>query len=378
MRFLIFTTHFFPYKGGLENFVLQLAKRIVQEGYKVDIITLNTENVKMFESLYGINIIRLPFVNILENVYAVPKLNRITLNIFNSLRLINYDFVITNTRFFLTSILGLFYARIVKTRLIHIEHGNQPLWHENFLINLAGRIIDFFFGRIVFSSAWTVFGVSRACCEYARQNGAKRCSLLYNSVDTQLFNKSTNKEIRELLNHENKFLIIFVGRLIRAKGIQDLISAIHDLSNIRLLIVGDGPFKIELKKIAEKQAIDCIFLGNKNQMEIKDLLSASDLFVNPSYSEGLPTSVLEACSVGIPVVGTDVGGTREIIVDGYNGFLVKPRDISTLRQRIVMLMQDRDLREKIIHRQRALVLKKFDWDINAKKFLSEIRLSKNS
>lgn len=87
-----------------------------------------------------------------------------------------------------------------------------------------------------------------------------------------------------------------------------------------------------------------LFLGEKSQEQIVEILSITDIFVNPSYSEGLPTSVMEAAGIGLPIVATDVGGTRQIIEARKTGLLVACGDVDRLRQSICELIRDKNLR----------------------------------
>jgi glycosyltransferase involved in cell wall biosynthesis len=90
------------------------------------------------------------------------------------------------------------------------------------------------------------------------------------------------------------------------------------------------------------------------------MLSLSDLFVLPSYSEGLPVSVLEAMATGLPVISTDVGGLREILRDGENAFLVPPAKPEQLAEKIGICMQDRPLAIRLATRARQDVINEFD------------------
>jgi glycosyltransferase involved in cell wall biosynthesis len=115
-----------------------------------------------------------------------------------------------------------------------------------------------------------------------------------------------------------------------------------------------------------------LFLGQKDQREVAAILRSSDIFVNPSYSEGLPTSVLEAGAAGLAIVATDVGGTREIIEDGKTGFLVSPGDTRALKERVCQLVKDRQLREDFGRRIRQFVNENFDWDNIVDKWIAEV------
>jgi len=113
-------------------------------------------------------------------------------------------------------------------------------------------------------------------------------------------------------------------------------------------------------------------LGQKEQGEVIKILNSSDIFVNPSHSEGLPTSVLEAGAAGLAIVATDVGGTKEIIDDGKTGFLVSPSDKEALKEKICQLIENKKLREDFGRNIHKFVKENFDWDEITEKWIKEI------
>jgi glycosyltransferase involved in cell wall biosynthesis len=123
----------------------------------------------------------------------------------------------------------------------------------------------------------------------------------------------------------------------------------------RFVIAGGGPLRESLETQARALGIAgrVSFLGHRN--DIPDVVSAFDISVLPSVTEGLPLALLEALATGNPIVCTRVGGCPEIVDDGVNGFLVPPRDSAALADRILQLHADRALRDAI----RARNLEKF-------------------
>lgn len=158
-------------------------------------------------------------------------------------------------------------------------------------------------------------------------------------------------------------IITFVGRLIEAKGVQDLIKTFNTLAypNLELWIVGDGNYRQELVKLANNNP-KIVFYGEQSHDNAIDILKQSDIFVNPSYSEGLPTSVMEAASVGLPIIATDVGGTNEIIEHDKSGLLIIPRDIQGLSYAISLLLDFPNIADKLGKEAQKTVKEKFNWD----------------
>jgi len=368
-RILIFAAYFYPHVGGYEKIVRELSRRLVQRGYELDILTCNTEKAPAYEKLDGVHIYRLPCWNALNSLYPIPKPCPTSFRILRRLLRKNYDVIHTQTRFFITSFLGLIFAKLKKTPLVHTEHGARHSTVPNKIVDLISRAYDHSIGALLVKSARRNIGVSEAACEFLRHLGAVNTQIIYNGIDTTAFKKKEDTDCRQKLGISNDAVVItFVGRLIFAKGVQDLIfafSRIKDTApNAKLLIVGDGPYRANLENLAYQT--DChssiLFLGQRNQDEVIDVLSATDIFVNPSYSEGLGISVMEAASIGLPIIATDVGGTREIITTDETGILIKARDVGQLAEELRRLCADAELREKLGKNARMLIERKFNWD----------------
>lgn len=145
------------------------------------------------------------------------------------------------------------------------------------------------------------------------------------------------KEIREAMNiSQNDFVFGFVGRLVGDKGINELVAAFDKLNktnkDTKLILVGRYEENLDPLK---KGTLD-IIKNNTNiieagyQRDVKKYLSIMDVFVSPSYREGFGLSLLEANLMGKPVLATKITGYSEIVKEGYNGFLIEPKDSETL------------------------------------------------
>ncbi|MGB5758962.1 MAG: glycosyltransferase, partial [Acidimicrobiales bacterium] len=160
--------------------------------------------------------------------------------------------------------------------------------------------------------------------------------------------------------------LIFVGRVVEQKGLGDLFQSLVSLADrapkLSLTIVGDGPDRVTL----ERQAADLgladrvTFVGSKSQSEVAALLPTADIFVLPSYAEGVPVVVMEALGSEMPVVATFVGGMAELVEDGVTGYLVRPGDPDQLADRIERLLGDRGLRQRMGKAGRDKVVNEFD------------------
>ncbi len=359
-KILLVSNHFHPYIGGLEKFVFELSYSLANKGNKVDVLTFQYKKLKHIEKKDNIRIIRLPCFEILGETYSIPNFfdpQYTTLK--RELLKEQYDVVFTNTRFFTSTFIGYKLAKKIKARLIHIEHGNQFVLHKNPLVTAVAWIYDQTWGRLVVSNAEIVVGISKECVNFAKKLGAKKTVVIHNSIHTKQFKSFITKRVKETT-------ITYVGRLIYAKGIQHLIEAVKD-KDATIQIVGDGPYKKSLETLSKNLNVKTNFWGQKNQKEIIEILSNTDIFINPSYSEGMPTSVLEAGAIGLPIIATDVGGTNEIIDNEINGLLIKPRSSEAIEKALKRL-EDNKLREQFSKKIKEKVLSKFDWNKAAEEF----------
>jgi len=162
--------------------------------------------------------------------------------------------------------------------------------------------------------------------------------------------------------------IIFVGRLSKEKGVNSLIELAKILpKEIHLIIVGSGPFENKIKNIAEKYS-NIKFLGYLPKNKVIPLLRGSFALIQPSLAEGISTTVLEAMACQIPIIGTNVGGNKELIINNENGFLISPNSIEELNEKIILLSNNVDLVEKFGNKSLELV-KKFEWSTVGKKYV---------
>ena len=171
---------------------------------------------------------------------------------------------------------------------------------------------------------------------------------------------------RELGLADASLVVGAVGRLVAEKGYRELLSAAEalrrDHPGVRFLVVGspdsDKPDAIPQDEIARAARGSVVFAGWRE--DVRDLLAVMDVFVLPSWREGLPRSAIEAAAMGRPLVLTNIRGCREVARHGIEGLLVPPRDPGALREAIATLLRDRDLRERMGAAARARAVERFD------------------
>jgi len=156
-------------------------------------------------------------------------------------------------------------------------------------------------------------------------------------------------------DEEKEYDLIFVGRLELKKGVLYLIEALNKLNiNIKTIIVGDGTEKSKLINLVNEYKLqdNIFFTGSLNHKQILPYIIKSKVFVAPSINliddtEGMPTVLLEAMSAGLPIITTDAGGICDVIKNDYNGIIVKQRDADDLAEKIIYLLQNLSIRNKL-------------------------------
>ena len=158
----------------------------------------------------------------------------------------------------------------------------------------------------------------------------------------------------ELQLNEDTVLFTFIGRFVREKGIVELLSAFHELrktyTNAQLMLIGDTlttdrdqSLQQTMNQLVHAEGIHIMGI----RRDIPELLAASDVFVLPSYREGLPRSIIEAMSMGVPVIATDIRGCREEVVHHQTGFLVEVGNKYDLYEKMALLCSNSQLREEM-------------------------------
>ena len=197
----------------------------------------------------------------------------------------------------------------------------------------------------------------RASHAAARRIPPRRFVTVRNGIDSARFGGAAARaDVRRGLGVSgDRFVCLCVASLTRQKNHANLLRAAALLPAdlpVTFLAVGDGPLAPEIEAAAAQGLSGRVrLLGGR--LDVPDLLAAADAFVLPSDWEGLPITLLEAMAAGVPAVVTDVGGNREVVRDGVDGFLVPPGDPAALARAVERLARDRSLRERVAAAARA-------------------------
>ena len=245
------------------------------------------------------------------------------------------------------------------------------MWQKitnNYLKAKVFEIIELFSYKLPYSF---LISVSPKFIELVRKYGVKAPIIhIPNAVDFETFNPNVNS--RNILNRYslsgNTFLISFIGRLVPQKGVDVLIKAIPQVNtlfeNCTYLIVGDGSNRKNLENLVKKLNIkNIIFTGVVHHSRIPEFISASEIIVLPSLgAEGSPRILLEAMACGKPIIATNVGGIKDLIIDGKTGLLVEEGNAQKIAEMIISLIKNKKQREEIGITAYEFLKDKFTWE----------------
>lgn len=197
--------------------------------------------------------------------------------------------------------------------------------------------------------------------------------------DPALFSVAQNTALKKALSiTDSDFVFIFVGRLVRDKGINELVSAFSQIKNdnsIKLLLVGsyehdlDPLFSDTLAEIQNNPNI--LHVGFKQ--DVRPYFAISHCLVFPSYREGFPNVVMQAGAMLLPSIVSDINGSNEIIEEGQNGLIIPVKDTAALKMAMEKIIADRNLYVKLKSAARTILQEKYSQEFIFEKILEEYR-----
>lgn len=368
----IFSGYYLPHLGGVERYTYNLAKKLHDMGNKVIIITSQYDkNLKEIEETDEAKIYRLPTYKLFSGRYPINKVNRKYKKIMKMLECEHIDTAIIQTRFWITSYLAAKFTYKNNIPACIIDHGSSHFTVNNKVLDKLGEVYEHLLTNSVKKKVKDYYGVSEKCVEWLKHFDIDAKGVFYNSVDV-----SEVEKYKDYLDKsDDKIVISYVGRMIEEKGVLKLIDAFKVLQkkydNLELNLAGSGPILDRI--INENQHNEGIkVLGRLSHEDVLKLLGRTSIFVNPSaFSEGLPTSILEAGMMRCAVVATPMGGTAEIISSDDIGCICG-FEMSDILEKLEMLIASNDEIHRLGENIFSEVVNRFSWDVTAKKIFETV------
>ena len=223
-----------------------------------------------------------------------------------------------------------------------------------------------------------VIAVSQAQAEKVKRAGVRpeRLTVIHNAIDPERFvdpDPRYRTKLEKFFRSPRSHIIAAAGRLSPEKGFDVFLGAaarvLEAQPDVGFVLFGNGSMKQLLQQQVTFLGLggSVVMAGFRNDLD--RFISQLDLFVLPSYTEGLPNVVLEACAAGVPVVATEVGGTPEVIEDGTSGFLVPPGDPDALAAKILEAIECEDRLREVGFMGRQRVLEQFTFPSQVEGYL---------
>lgn len=369
----IFSGYYLPHLGGVERYTYNLAKKLNKMGYRVIIVTSRySKDLKEIEETEYAKIYRLPTYKIFAERYPINKQNKRFKEIFKMLESENIDSAIIQTRFWTTSYFASKFIAKNNIPACLIEHGSTHFTVNNKILDKFGEIYEHKLTDRIKKNVKDFYSVSKKCTEWLKHFNINAKGVFYNSIDIEEVEKY-QKYIEE---NQDKIVITYVGRMIEEKGVLKLIEAFKKLekkyNNLELDLAGAGPI-LEKIVIENKEEKNIHILGKISHEEVLKLLGKTTIFVNPSaFSEGLPTSILEAGIMNCAVIATPMGGTTEIISSDDIGYICG-FETDEILEKIEKLIDNTEEIKKLSTNIKQKVKDEFSWDVTAKKIAETIK-----
>lgn len=365
--------YYYPSIGGVETFCQEIALRTARLNHDVEIITQKVEGLKDYEEVDGVKIHRIRPLFGVYKAKVMPNINK-------KIQEIQPDVIHIQGP---TPGMMEFALRGSNARIIMTAHndlsGNESIIYK--IISTAYRLLIFSKIRSKLDKLILPSESYKYNSKLFKGFPPEKISIIPNGVDLEKFSpgKKSKEEHKRDLGINSKFLVLFVGSmepLHAYKGVEYLLDAIRNVTEVDTMycLVGEGDLKKQhIEKAKEIGITDKVrFAGKVDTDTLVQYYRAADVFVLPSVStEVMPIVMLEAMACGTPVITTRIHGPMEMIQEGYNGYLVEPKDSVGLARTIVNTLLDKSTLAQMQKNARKEAEDKYSWDIILKKYLEE-------
>lgn len=364
MKLLLINNEFPPIGGGGSTVTRYAIKYLSHAGHDVTLVTSYYQGLPRCEIIDGATVIRIPTIRRYRDFCAQWEL------VIFGFSALYYTF---------------FYTLKNKPDFIQAYFAVPAGWVAWILSYLRGIPYSVYFGGSdipganpsrykniyplltpLLKAIWRRAHFRTVCSEELARLGEKAdpgmiFKIIPNGVETDRF-----KPIARQANPRIK--ILFIGRLIPRKGFQRVIQALPLVRQqakvpFEVEVVGTGAAQEELDGLAQILGVSDLikYVGTIPYDKLEKAYQYADIFVLTSLSEGMPSVILEAMGCGLPIIASDVGGNNEIVKENKNGFLIQGDDITTLASKLVTLVNDNQLRQRMGQASRQLALA-YDWE----------------
>ena len=371
-----FAAQYLPTVGGVERYTCNLARQVAARGHRAFVVTSQLPGLPVQETdPHGVKILRVPSWLLMKGRFPVlkpgPALGRILQPLWDA----KPDLLVVNTRFYPLSLYAAAQGRLRGISTIVVDHSTGHLPMGSALLNAAGACYEHLAAAFLRLCKPQFYGVSQGVCRWLTHFGIQPTGTLYNAVDPQAIQRIAKDpnavDWRARLGLPVRCrLVVFVGRMIAEKGVEELAQAFvkAQLQNCVLLIAGDGPLR---EHLIAQQLPGVYCLGSVPHDQVLQLLSQADLYCLPTYyAEGFPTTFLEAAACGCPIVTTRTGGSDELLPSEDYGLQLDSPDPTLWANALCRCLNDDAWRTRASQNTLTRLEHHFTWDTVADALLA--------
>ncbi|MCC6003895.1 MAG: glycosyltransferase family 4 protein [Thermofilum sp.] len=362
MRICFFKPNSLQEGGGAEHWLIEVSKMLSKK-YEIIIVGLNyawTRRLSYHHTLSLLNNDRIKYYELssvkLPRGFPLPHLLHTDL-LLNTLNICDVVYMVVP--FAPVEVWVKLFRRALKTKLIAGFHGflRMDVLLQRLYFPILKEAIKAFDSYHV---------LNKSTYAWLRSISDKKIFYVPNGVDTKTFQLCKNP------SNSQHFNVLFTGRLIEDKGADiliDIIKYVNDklqLKNTRFIIAGSGSYEREIRALAQSYK-NVVYLGYVDRQALPKVYMETNLFLLPSRTESFPLSLLEAQSCGLPVVGSNIPGISDVIIDGVTGRLVEPGDVESFAKGIkdyyLLWSQDPAQYYEMNKAIRNYIVKHYDWSV---------------
>lgn len=384
---------YLPTFGGVEQVMYELAKRQVSDGHEVHVFCCDSDKnnriEKKEEVIEGVFVHRVPYIFRLSlSTHIWPGLKKLFVEV--NEKISGFDVIHSHVSGHLYVYQAGKFAQELKIPHIHTTHcpwtdysfRPKVLWPMVFLN-------DLFFNKKSFERIDKVIAITPWELDFVKKfSPEEKIKVIPNGMDGILYKKITKNNFKKKYEIKGKKMVLYFGRLNPTKAPEKFAEAAINLTksgsakNISFVWVGPdegmGPIVSEMIKSYPNMHYIGPIRGKEN---VAEMYQAADVYVLPSYREGLPLTLFEAMASGLPIIASPVNGIPYEMSEPENGFFVEYGNVEKLQEKILQILNEKELANKISENNMKKA-KNYDWDIIYGKYMDEynflINASKNS
>jgi len=376
MRIAHINMFYLPTFGGVERVMYELASRQVKQGHEVHVFCCDSDKYKRIEKkeeiIEGVHVHRISYwFRLSLSTFIWPAL----LSKFGNYG--KFDIVHTHVS---GHAYILFAGLLCKLKGIKHIHTTHCPWSDAsfrpFILRPFLFLNDLFMNRFSFNFIDKVIAITPWELEILEKYSEKgKIRVIPNGVDKIYYTNIKKNNFRKKNKIKEKYLVLFFGRLNPTKGPEMLAKTAINITkkrkDIAFLWIGPDEGKAEEVKELIKSYKNMKYLGPiKGKEKIAEMYQASDVYVMPSYREGLPLTLFEAMASGLPIVASPVNGVPYEMKEPENGFFSNYGDLESIEKNIIKLIEDKKLAQKISENN-FKKSKNYDWDDIYKEYMKE-------